>query len=123
MSCTITIQRLFLLPALLLFGYSCKKEKTQATIDGTLFDLKKNTPISGITVSIIEFRPTTFAYEIKTTQSCVTGNDGKYHFEFRINQSKEYRINLISKKYNSYSMGYVFHNGEHYEYDYWLPEK
>lgn len=95
----------------------------QATIDGTLFDAKKNTPINGITVSIVEFRPTAFGYEIKTTSSCMTGSDGKFHFEFRIKQNKEYRINLISTTYNSYSMGYVFHNGQHYEYKYWLPEK
>ncbi|HLP11584.1 MAG TPA: hypothetical protein VK177_06585 [Flavobacteriales bacterium] len=107
----------------LFFCSACAKEKTRATINGTLYDAYSDSPIPNITVSILESNPISMKTDMKVVKSYLTGNDGRFHIEFRVKNNKDYKISLNSSTHKSYSMGYVFHNGEDYKYDYWLVEE
>jgi hypothetical protein len=76
-------------------NFSCKKEMKKTKVEGIVRDFVTGNPLAGVEVYLQEYeydQATTFVIHKATYQSTVTGNDGKFKFEFRALKEKTYGL-------------------------------
>lgn len=82
----------------LLLVAGCKKKDITYTVEGVITDSSFNQPLNGATVTLyqVPIGGTTPTDVLATAQ---TGNDGKYHFEFKRDRVEKYIIKIEKNNY------------------------